>query len=262
MTDLLSNVDRRVAIVTGGASGIGRATAAALAARGDAVAIVDQDAGRGAAVAAELMAGGSEVSVHQLDVRDPSACASVVAQIMRRWQRIDILVHSAGVGLERSFLSTTVEEWERLIGINLHGTFHICQAVAREMAMAHYGRIVLMSSAAGLRGGTGRAAYGASKGGMISLGQVMAVELAPFGITVNLLAPGAIETELVARMHDADTRKAYTAGIPMKRYGTPEEVAAAAVFLTSVEAGYVNGHTLSVDGGFATAGVMKENIQR
>jgi 3-oxoacyl-[acyl-carrier protein] reductase len=247
----------RVAIVTGGASGIGHASARALAARGDAVAIVDQNMQRAMAVVAELRQDGHSASAHKLDVRDRAACILVIEEIAQRWGQIDVLVHSAGVGLERPFLETTAEEWERTLTINLSGTFHICQAVAKNMAAARQGRIVLMSSAAGVLGGTGRAAYGASKGGMISLGQVMAVELAPLGITVNSLAPGPIETDLVARTHDEETRRAYTSGIPMARYGTPEEVAAAVVFLASPEASYISGHTLSVDGGFATAGVMK-----
>ena len=119
-----------------------------------------------------------------------------------------------------------------------------------------YGRIVNLASTAGIRGGSGRAAYGAAKGGVIALTKVMAVELAPHGITVNALAPGAIETELVARMHSAQTRRVYRAGIPLDRYGTPEETAHAAVFLASDEARYITGHILAVDGGFLSAGVM------
>lgn len=257
MTGPLSGGNARVAVVTGGASGIGRASAQCLAARGIAVAIADQDAVGSEALAVELRRLGHEASAHEMDVRDPEDCERLVHEVVARWHRLDILVHSAGVGMERSFLETTSKEWERLIGINLTGTFNVCQAAARAMVKANYGRIVLLSSAAGLRGGTGRAAYGASKGGILSLCKVMAVELAAHGITVNSLAPGAIETELVARMHDADTRQAYTAGIPMKRYGTPQEVADAAAFLASEEASYITGHTLCVDGGFASAGVMK-----
>jgi NAD(P)-dependent dehydrogenase (short-subunit alcohol dehydrogenase family) len=124
------------------------------------------------------------------------------------------------------------------------------------MVSAGYARIVCLSSTAGLRGGTGRAAYGAAKGGVVALTKVMAVELAPFGVTANALAPGAIETELVARMHSDETRRVYRAGIPMDRYGSPEETTFTAVFLASEQARYVTGHVLGVDGGFLAAGVM------
>ena len=180
----------------------------------------------------------------------------MVEAVVAEFGKLDILVHSAGVGIERGFLETTPEEWQRLIDIDLSGTFYCAQAAARAMAENRYGRIVTLSSSAGLRGGTGRAAYGAAKGGVVALTKVMAVELAPLGITANALAPGAIETELVARMHSDETRRVYRAGIPLDRYGTPDETAFAAVFLASEQAGYVTGHVLGVDGGFLAAGVM------
>jgi NAD(P)-dependent dehydrogenase (short-subunit alcohol dehydrogenase family) len=169
---------------------------------------------------------------------------------------LDILVHSAGIGVERAFLDTTPEEWRRIIDVDLSGTFYCCQAAAREMARRGYGRIVTLASVAGLSGGVDRAAYGAAKGGVITLTKVMAVELARQGVTVNALAPGPIDTEMVQKMHSAATRRDYRAAVPMDRYGTPEEVAASAAFLCSEAAGYVTGHVLSVDGGFMAAGIM------
>jgi 3-oxoacyl-[acyl-carrier protein] reductase len=243
----------RAAVVTGGGSGIGRAIAERLVAEGARVAIVDIDAGRAETAAREL--GTSAIAI-QADVSQPEDAARLAAEAARQLGKIDILVHSAGVGAERSFLDTTPEEWRRIIDIDLSGTFYTCQAVAKVMAARRYGRIVTLASTAGIRGGTGRTAYGAAKGGVITLTKVMAVELAPLGITANTLAPGAIETELVKRMHSAETRVVYRRGIPLDRYGVPEEVAAAALFLASDEARYVTGAVLAVDGGFLAAGVM------
>jgi len=241
----------RCAIVTGGASGIGRAVADRLTAEGARVAVVDIDSARAATVAEDL--GG--VAIHA-DLSQPDDASRMVAEAAAQLGSVDILVHSAGVGMEQTFLETTPAEWRRLIDIDLSGTFYACQAAASVMAERGYGRIVTLASTAGIRGGTGRAAYGAAKGGVIALTKVMAVELAAYGVTANALAPGAIETELVRKMHSEETRVVYRAGIPLDRYGTPEETAAAAVFLASEEAGYITGEVLAVDGGFLAAGVM------
>ncbi|MDQ2067789.1 SDR family NAD(P)-dependent oxidoreductase [Xinfangfangia sp. CPCC 101601] len=248
----------RVALVTGGASGIGRACAWALVEQGAMVVIADRNAEAADAVTTALREAGHQAQSLALDVTDAAAVKREIAALPARYGSLDILVHSAGVGAERLFLETTAEDWARITDINLNGTFHVAQASAACMVRQSYGRIVLISSVAGLRGGTGRAAYGATKGAMLALGKVMAVELAPYGVTTNMVAPGAIETELVARMHDAKTREAYLSGIPMRRYGTPEEVADTIAFLVSDAAAYVNGVELGIDGGFMAAGVMKE----
>ena len=206
---------------------------------------------------------GGAASAIALEVSNAASAAQMVLRTLHEFGRLDILVHSAGIGAELNFLETSEADWRRLIDIDLTGTFFCCQAAARQMQkQGDGGRIVALASTAGMRGGTGRAAYGAAKGGVIALVKVMAVELAPFRITANALAPGAIETELVSRMHDTETRRAYRAGIPLDRYGTPEEVASAAVFLASDEARYITGETLVIDGGFIAAGVMKRDNQR
>lgn len=246
----------RVALVTGGARGIGFAVASQLGRLGARVVIADIDLDGADAAVERLVATGVEAMAVKVDVRDPDDAERMAEATTTRFGKLEILVHSAGVGIERSFLETTSDEWRKLIDIDLSGTFYCAQACARRMVQVGYGRIVCLSSTAGLRGGTGRAAYGAAKGGVIALTKVMAVELAPYGVTANALAPGAIETELVGRMHSDETRQVYRAGIPMDRYGTPEETAFAAVFLASEQARYVNGQILGVDGGFLAAGVM------
>ncbi|ATQ43374.1 SDR family NAD(P)-dependent oxidoreductase [Caulobacter mirabilis] len=251
-----SDLEGQIAVVTGGASGIGRAAVEALSAAGAGVVIADRDGDTAQALAAALQAEGRSAHAISLDIAKSTECDHLVADTLARFGRLDILIHSAGVGVERRFLETSDEDWERLISIDLSGSFYCMRAAGRAMSARGYGRIVVLSSTAGVAGGTGRAAYGAAKGGLIMLTKVLAVELAPTGVTVNALAPGAIETELVARMHSAETRTNYTRSIPMDRYGTPAEVAHAALFLASPRASYITGHVLAVDGGFLAAGVI------
>ena len=229
----------KVAIVTGGVSGIGAAIAARFAAEGAEV------------VAADLAEGAPWL----VDVSDEGSCTELARAVMARHGRIDCLVNSAGIGSDIPFLETTAAQFDRIIAVNLRGSFLIGQACARMMVAGAV--IVNIASVSGLRGSTGRSAYGASKGGVITLSQVMAAELAPRGIRVNVLAPGPIDTPLVARIHDAEMRAAYGRLVPMQRYGSPEEVAGAALYLCGPDASYVTGHVLAVDGGFLAGGVKR-----
>ncbi len=243
----------KVALVTGGARGIGLAVARAFVREGALVTVADIN-GDGAAQAAAGL--GERATGLAVNVADQASVQAMVDAITGRHGRLDILVNNAGVGGNTPFLETRLEDWNRIIGINLTGAFMVAQAAAREMARGGGGKIVNIASLSGQRGGNGRAAYGAAKAGLELLTKVMAVELAEHGINVNNIAPGAIETEMAKFAHDQATRAAYNYLIPMTRYGTPEEIADAAVFLCSDEARYVHGHTLNVDGGFREAGLM------
>jgi NAD(P)-dependent dehydrogenase (short-subunit alcohol dehydrogenase family) len=244
----------KIALVTGAARGIGLAVAKALAAEGAVPVIADiNEAGARDALSTLGHAEGLALGV---DVADEASVAAMIDAIRARHGRLDILVNNAGIGGNTPFLDIKLAEWNRTIAVNLTGAFLVAQASARVMVKGGGGKIVNIASVSGQRGGHGRAAYGAAKAGLELLTKVMAVELAEHGINVNSIAPGAIETEMAKFAHDAATRAAYDYLIPMTRYGTPEEIADAAVFLCSDESRYIHGHTLNVDGGFRAAGLM------
>jgi len=246
----------KVALVTGAARGIGRSVARAFAREGAHVVIADLNLEGARAAAGEITAAGGRASALAVDVSDATSIAAMLAAIGRDHGRLDALVNNAGVGGNTPFLETTLEEWERIIRINLTGAFLVAQGAARMMAKGGGGKIVNIASLSGQRGGNGRAAYGSAKAGLELLTKVMAVELAAHNVNVNAIAPGPIETEMAKFAHDQATRAAYEYLVPMNRYGTPEEIADAAVFLVSDESRYVHGHTLNVDGGFLSAGLM------
>ena len=236
----------KVALVTGAARGIGRAIAEVFRSEGATVAICDLDAKGELAWSADIS--------REDDVR------ALFAALQQRFGRLDILVNNAGVGLARPVTETTLEEWNRVIGVNLTGTFLCCREAARIMSAQRAGSIVNISSITAETGGAGRGAYGASKSGVNSLTRVLALELAPFGVRANAIQPGPVATELAGRMHDARTVAEYKARIPFARYGTEEEIARVALFLASDEASYVTGQALNVDGGFNMAGLLlREN---
>lgn len=249
-------LDNKIAIITGAGSGLGRAMALRFSSEGARVVIADINADGARETVAQIAAAGGESLAIEADVTAPASVQRMIDQTLERFGRIDILVNNAGTGLNKPFLETTLEEWERLIRVNLTGVFLCAQAAARVMARQGYGRIVNVGSISGQRGAQGRAAYGAAKAGVMQLTRVMAVELSRCGVIVNAVSPGPVITPQSSGTHTPATRRAYHERIPLNRYGNAEEIAAAVLFLASDEASWVVGHTLNVDGGFKAAGLM------
>jgi len=248
----------RTAIVTGAAHGIGRAIAARLARDGLRVALADIDGDAARVAAAEIGAGlpasrPAPVAL-PVDVTDARSVDAMVAAAVDAIGEIDVLVSNAGVMDRAPFLEMTESFWRRVLDINLTGAFFCGQAVARRMVVrGRGGRIVNVASNSGVFGGRGRAAYGASKGGLINLTQTMAIELAEHGILVNAVAPGPTRTRDSMPEVPSDYVRSR---MPLRRFGRPEEIAAVAAFLASEECSFVTGHVYCADGGFTIAGMM------
>ena len=251
-------LEGRIAIVTGGGRGIGTAIARALAGAGADVVIGDLDLEAASRVAASIRANGQAAEAVRADVGEAAGAEALVARAVERFGRVDILVNNAGIGLIKPFTETTPADLERVMRVNVTGPMLCAQAALRVMLPRSYGRIVNIVSISGSIGSQGRVAYGASKAALALMTKVMALELGGAGITVNAIAPGPIETEMSAALHSERTRRGYIERTPAGRYGTPEDVAAACVFLASEGAGYVCGQVLTVDGGFAMAGLPLE----
>jgi NAD(P)-dependent dehydrogenase (short-subunit alcohol dehydrogenase family) len=243
------------AIVTGGASGIGLATVERLLAAGWRVGALDRDQ---KALAKLRGRHGDKVHVGTLDVTDEDAAQAAVATMADAFGRLDGIVNSAGISLDKPALETSIAEFRKILDVNVTGTFIVGRAAARIMKDHGGGGIVNIASIAGMRGSKGRVAYGASKGGVAIMTQVMAVDLARYGIRVNAIAPGPVDTPLVQAHHTPAVRRAYAHHVPMRRYGTTDEIAAAIMFLLDgAQSSYITGAILPVDGGFAGAGLME-----
>lgn len=247
----------KIALVTGARRGMGRAHCLALAKQGVKVAVTDIDLKECEQVAEEIRNQGNEAVAYKMDVSDGKEVEKVFDEVIERFGRFDILVNNAGIFFPKPALELNEEEWDKMIDINLKGQFLCAKRAAREMAKNKWGRIINISSIAsgGVGAGFADAAhYTASKGGIIGLTETLALEWAPFGINVNAIAPGAIDTPMVAAAQmPKEAMEAMLAMIPLKRIGRPEEVSAAVVFLASEEASYITGATLYVDGGWLAA---------
>lgn len=241
----------RVAVVTGGSRGIGRAICTALAEKGCCVVVNCQHGVQAAEETAALCREkGAQALVVQADVSAPEGCEALFSQVQKAFGRVDILVNNAGVTRDNLIMRLTEEDYDKVLNTNLKGAFLCCKAASRLMMRQRYGRIVNLSSVVGLRGNAGQTAYAASKAGVIGLTKSLAKELASRGVTANAVAPGYIATDMTAALPEA-ARADMVQQIPAARSGQPQEVARAVAFLADEQSSYITGQVLCVDGGMA-----------
>lgn len=250
---------QQTVLVTGGASGIGLAVVQAILAEGWRVVVADLNAESLERCKDSLGPYGDRVRYEPMNVADEDAVIRAVAASEAEFGPLTGVVNSAGIGRDVPALDTDVELFRRMLEVNLIGSFVVSREVAKRMRERGGGAIVNVASVSGIAGNRGRVAYGASKGGVITMTRVMAVELATIGIRVNVIAPGPIETPLVQEMHTPEVRAAWMTTVPQRRYGSPDEIAGAAVFLLDPrKSSYITGQTICVDGGFSIAGLLDD----
>ena len=242
-------LEGKVALVTGASRGIGRAIALKLAAEGAKVAInFAGSTAKAEAVKAEIEEHGGEAILVQASVADPAAVEDMIRKVIDAFGRIDILVNNAGIAKDGLLIKMKDEDFDAVLNTNLKGVFYCTKAVAKLMMKQRYGRIVNMSSVVGLIGNAGQTNYAAAKAGVIGFSKSAAKELAARGVTVNMVAPGFIDTDMTANLPEK-VREATLEGIPMKKMGSPENIADAVAFLVSDNASYITGQVINVDGG-------------
>jgi len=241
-------LDGRTALVTGASQGIGEAVARRLAAQGAKVVVAARNAEKLAEVAAAIAAAGGAAHPLTLDVSQPETVGGLVKGLPADFAEIDILVNNAGVTADGLLLRMSLEDWERVLRTNLTGAFALTKELVRGMMRRRWGRVISVSSVVGLMGNAGQANYAASKAGLIGFSKSLARELGSRNITVNVVAPGYIETAMTAALPEA-AREPLVSAIALGRLGTVDDVAAAVLYLASEEAGYVTGETLNLSGG-------------
>ncbi len=242
------NLKNKVAVVTGASRGIGKGMAESFAKAGAHVVCVSRSEDALNSVADEINGNGGSASVYACDVSSLDAYQELIKDTVASHGSVDILVNNAGITRDTLIMRMSEEDWQTVIDINLKGAFNGIKAVTRAMMKQRAGRIINITSVVGLTGNPGQANYAASKAGLIGLSKATAKELASRGITVNCIAPGYIATDMTDAMTD-QAKETLNSQIPLGRIGSPDDIAAAALFLASDEAGYITGQTITVDGG-------------
>jgi NAD(P)-dependent dehydrogenase (short-subunit alcohol dehydrogenase family) len=248
----------RVTAITGGALGIGRATGLLFGAEGAVVALGDIEISAAETVAAEVAKRGGRAIAVGVDVGDADQVQAFVDRVVAEFGRMDVMFANAGIAHSAPFLEHPEAQWHRVLRVNLTGVFLCCQAAARQMVRQGGGRIITTASINGFRGVENLVGYNAAKAGVVELTRTMAVELAQHNITVNSIAPAQIDTRLTRSLPE-EARQRRVERIPMRRFGEPDEVARAALFLASDDASYITGHTLAVDGGYLAGGLWSRS---
>ena len=256
----MSGIQDRTALVTGAARGIGRAAAELFLAEGWRVALLDIDGPGVEATTARLGQPDRTLAV-TADVSDPAAVATAIQDVADRFGRLDALVNNAGIAIFKPLTETTFEDWSRVLAVNLSGPF-LCTQAAVPLLSKRGGAIVNITSISGLRASTLRTAYGTSKAALAQLTKQQAVELGQYGIRVNAVAPGPVDTAMAKAVHSPEIRADYHDAMPLGRYGLEAELAEAIVFLCSDRASFVTGQQLAVDGGFEATGIGLKTLRR
>lgn len=248
---MTNNLAEQTALVTGASRGIGKAIAEKLAAQGAQIAIASTSIEGAAKTAAEIQERfGVKAVGYAANVADTAAADQLVAAVLRDFGRLDILVNNAGITRDNLLVRMSEQDWDAVIGVNLKGAFNCMKAAAKPMMKARFGRIINIASVVGLTGNAGQANYAAAKAGLIGLSKTVAKELASRNVTVNVVAPGYVETDMTAALPEA-ARAALLPLIPLGRTAKPEEIAGAVAFLAGPDAAYITGQVLCVDGGMA-----------
>jgi len=242
------SLEGKIALVTGGARGIGREIALLFAKQGADMTLCDVDLEQAEQTAKEIKALGRECLVLKADVTDSGSVQVMVDKILDKFKKLDILINNAGITRDGLVFRMSEQDWDKVIAVNLKGTFLCTKIVSKVMLKQRFGRIVNLASIIGIMGNIGQANYAASKAGIIGLTKSVAKELAPRGVCVNAIAPGFIRTEMTAKLSE-DVRKGMLSVIPLGRFGEPKDVANLALFLSSEGSSYITGQVIQIDGG-------------
>ncbi len=242
------SLKNKVAVVTGASRGIGKSIAEFYAKAGAHVSCVSRNKDKLNNVVENIISNGGSASTNAFNVSKSNEFEENINHLVKEYGTIDILVNNAGITIDKLIMRMKDDDWDKVLDVNLKGAFNGIKSVTRIMMKARYGRIINISSVVGLTGNTGQANYAASKAGLIGLSKAAAKELASRGITINCIAPGYIKTDMTATITDDNKENLYRQ-IPLGRIGNPNDIATAALFLASDEAGYITGQTITVDGG-------------